>query len=114
MKLETAEEVRKFLVLCLKTRTITKLAKVMPGWLGDQLDPHAPHLAELKETAARLDREAERAHRAYAKALGAWIAADAEQPRPSARPCTCGYPDDEGVHHPTDGAPCYMAEGASR
>jgi hypothetical protein len=29
-----------------------------------------------------------------------------EPPRAAVCPCMCGYPDDEDVHHPTDGSDC--------
>lgn len=71
--LDTEAEVRHFIGLCLKTRTISKLAAVMPDWLRGPIEAHAPGLTELRETAERLEREALRARRAHAVALGAWI-----------------------------------------
>lgn len=79
LQLNTEAEVRDFLKLCLDPgplrpkRTVAKLARVMPGWLRERLDTHAPDLAELHATAGRLQGEADRADRDYAKALGAWI-----------------------------------------
>lgn len=80
MKLDTEAEVRDFLRLCLNSpkrpRTIAKLAEIMPTWLSDQLDVHAPHLPVLRAEVARLEAETARARRTYEKALGAWIAAE--------------------------------------
>lgn len=79
LKLDTETEVRAFLKLCLNPgigrvkRTPAKLAKVMPEWLREPLAVHAPDLAALHAEAVRLRGEAERAEKAYAKALGAWI-----------------------------------------
>ncbi|WP_329131613.1 hypothetical protein OG552_10675 [Streptomyces sp. NBC_01476] len=87
VRLDTEPEVRAFLKLCLDPgpgfpkRTVAKLAKVMPDWLRGPLAIHAPDLAELRAEAVRLRAEAERADRAYVKALGAWIAkSDQEDP----------------------------------
>ncbi|MET7547816.1 hypothetical protein OG894_35560 [Streptomyces sp. NBC_01724] len=46
----------------------------MPDWLAERLTAHAPHVASLREAAARAEAEAARARKAYADALGAWIA----------------------------------------
>lgn len=73
--LKTEAEIREFVALCLETRTVPKLAEVMPPWLRDPIEAHAPGLTELREAADRLEREAFRARRAHAIALGAWIAA---------------------------------------
>ncbi|MEU8834854.1 hypothetical protein [Streptomyces sp900116325] len=78
--LGTVGEVRDFLRLCLNPgprrtgRTVAQLAKVMPDWLAERLTVHAPHVSELREAAARADADAARARKAYADALGAWIA----------------------------------------
>jgi hypothetical protein len=73
--LGTEAEIRTFVALCLKTRTVAKFAKVMPDWLRGPIEAQAPGLTELRETAERLEREAWRARRAHTVALGAWIAA---------------------------------------
>ncbi|WP_433916909.1 hypothetical protein [Streptomyces sp. NBC_01744] len=77
--LDTVGEVRDFLRLCLHPgprragRTVAQLAKVMPDWLAERLTAHAPHLADLREAAARAEAEAAQACKAYTDALGAWI-----------------------------------------
>ncbi len=71
--LNTEAEIRHFIELCLKTRTIPKLAAVMPDWLRGPIEAQAPGLTELRETAERLEREAFRARRAHSIALGEWI-----------------------------------------
>ncbi|WP_371799105.1 hypothetical protein OG963_14890 [Streptomyces sp. NBC_01707] len=78
--LDTVGEVREFLRLCLNPspkragRTVAQLANVLPDWLAERLTVHAPHVTELREAAVRADAEAARARKAYADALGAWIA----------------------------------------
>lgn len=75
--LNTPEEIRDFLRLCLKPhprgRTPEKLAQIMPDWTRGPLHEHAPHLAALHAEAERFDAAAARAHRAYARALKEWI-----------------------------------------
>ncbi|MFJ7269381.1 hypothetical protein ACIQV3_22515 [Streptomyces sp. NPDC099050] len=71
--LDTEVEVRAFVEMCLRTRTVGKLAKVMPDWLRGPVESHAPDLAELRLTAERAEAEAANARRAYTKSLGAWI-----------------------------------------
>lgn len=77
--LTTETEVRAFVVMCLKTRTVAKLAKVMPDWLRGPVERHAPDLTQLREAAERAEAEAAKARRDYTKALTAWISA-APQP----------------------------------
>ncbi|MFD5678538.1 hypothetical protein [Streptomyces sp. NPDC127040] len=72
--LDTEDEIREFVALCLKSRTVAKLAEVMPDWLRGPVESRAPELTELRESAERLEQEAALARRAYAKALHAWIA----------------------------------------
>lgn len=79
--LKTEAEIREFVALCLKTRTVAKLAAVMPPWLRDPIEAHAPGLTELREAADRLEREAFRARRAHTIALGAWIATEPQTDR---------------------------------
>lgn len=80
--LETPDDVRDFLRLCLNPRagfpgrTVEELAKVMPAWLADKLVDHAPRVAALREVA-------DRAHTAYLSALGDWITT-ATAPAPTA------------------------------
>ncbi|MEU0275950.1 hypothetical protein [Streptomyces sp. NPDC006307] len=76
--LTTREDVRSFLALCLNPgygvqRTVAKLADVMPPWLRERLDHHAPHLAQLHAEADRLQAQADQARTAYTDALAAWI-----------------------------------------
>ncbi|MFG2748056.1 hypothetical protein [Streptomyces xanthophaeus] len=73
--LNTEAEIREFVALCLRSRTVPKLAAVMPDWLRDPIEAQAPGLTELRETAEHLEREASRARRAHTTALGAWIKA---------------------------------------
>ncbi|MGR3875754.1 hypothetical protein ACUXZZ_45295 (plasmid) [Streptomyces graminifolii] len=85
--LNTPNEVRAFLRLCLKPparspRTPSELSRIMPEWLSGPLHEHAPHLAELRAEVARLDRAAADAHGALATALARWI--DGIEPEPSA------------------------------
>ncbi|MCX5407476.1 hypothetical protein OHA37_26885 [Streptomyces sp. NBC_00335] len=77
--LNTETEVRAFVALCLKTRTVSKLAKVMPDWLRGPVESHAPDLVELRETAEHAEAQATKARRDYTKALGAWISSEAGQ-----------------------------------
>ncbi|MEU2426950.1 hypothetical protein ABZ619_39060 [Streptomyces sp. NPDC007851] len=77
-ELNTPEEIRDFLRLCLNPpgrapRTPANLAQVMPDWLYGPLHEHAPHLAALRAETERLDEAAARAHRAHAAALARWI-----------------------------------------
>ncbi|GHA94164.1 hypothetical protein [Streptomyces chryseus] len=76
--LNTPEDTRSFLALCLDPgygvkRTVNKLADVMPPWLRERVDQHAPHLAQLHAEADRLQAAADEARAAYAAALGDWI-----------------------------------------
>ncbi|MFH8577185.1 hypothetical protein [Streptomyces zaomyceticus] len=79
LRLETAAQARAFLDLCLDpgpgrhTRTLDDLVRIMPPWLQDQIDDHAPHVAELRAEADRLQAALTDAQGAYATALGAWI-----------------------------------------
>lgn len=72
--LETLDDVRDFLRICLTPRgpfpgrTVEELATVMPAWLADRLADHAPDVAELRAAA-------DRAREAYVTALGDWITA---------------------------------------
>ncbi|MEW2302027.1 hypothetical protein AB0958_18975 [Streptomyces sp. NPDC006655] len=77
-ELNTPEEIRDFLRLCLNppgrgARTPAQLAQIMPDWVRGPLHEHAPHLAALRAEAERLDEAAARAHRAHAAALAKWI-----------------------------------------
>ncbi|MFE3378790.1 hypothetical protein [Streptomyces anulatus] len=90
LDLSTPDRTRQFLALCLdpglgrKTRTLTELADVIPPWLADKVDVHAPHLAQLRTEADRLRADAAAAQAAYTTALGAWIDAAAGDPAPEA------------------------------
>lgn len=79
MDLSSAKAVREFLAQCLAPsygveRTPATLAKIMPGPLGDAVDRYAPHLARLREAADEAEQRARAARKAYADALGAWVA----------------------------------------
>lgn len=82
MKLETVEEVRKFIRLCLNPgpgregRSVTELVGIMPGWLTSNLAEHAPELAELRAAVDRAEEAAATARDAYADGLWAWIQQD--------------------------------------
>ncbi|MFF0395116.1 hypothetical protein ACFYSJ_04900 [Streptomyces sp. NPDC005248] len=80
MQLQTPDEVRDFLRLCLdpglgrKNRSVTQLALIMPDWLAAPLTEHAPHLAELRNAVDRAEAAATEARAAYTEGLRAWIA----------------------------------------
>lgn len=80
MQLQTPDEVRDFLRLCLdpglgrKKRSVTQLALIMPDWLATPLTEHAPHLAELRDAVDRAEAAATEARAAYTEGLWAWIA----------------------------------------
>ena len=85
MQLNTPEEARAFLRLCLDPgygikRTVPKLAKVLPPFLRDQVEEFAPHLAELRAAAEEAARAAGAASAAYVEGLRAWIEQETEQP----------------------------------
>ncbi|MFB8402136.1 hypothetical protein [Streptomyces sp. NPDC055912] len=89
LRLETPAQARAFLDLCLApgpgrdTRTLDDLVRIMPPWLQDQVDGHAPHLVGLRAEADRLQAALADAQTAYATALGAWINdTDEETPAP--------------------------------
>ncbi|WP_327415458.1 hypothetical protein [Streptomyces sp. NBC_01233] len=85
LELHTAAQARAFLGLCLDpgpgrhTRTLDDLVRIMPPWLQDQVDGHAPHLAELRAEADRLQAALTEAQTVYATALGAWINDSSEE-----------------------------------
>lgn len=80
--LNTAEEVRAFLALCLDPgpgrdkRTAARVLEIMPDWLAGPLNQHAPHLAGLSAAVHQAEEAAAAAHAAHAEALGAWIEQD--------------------------------------
>lgn len=87
MQLNTPEETRAFLRLCLNpgygvSRTPAKLAKVMPPVLRDRVETFAPHLAEIRRAAESADHWATVARARHADALRDWIDQDAERPAP--------------------------------
>ncbi|MFC7791316.1 hypothetical protein [Streptomyces cinereoruber] len=76
--LETEEQVRAFLRLCLApghgiTRTVAKVAEILPPLLRDRVEAFAPHLTYLRGVADMAQARADKARAAHAEALGAWI-----------------------------------------
>ncbi|WP_329157675.1 hypothetical protein OHB49_03010 [Streptomyces sp. NBC_01717] len=80
MQLQTPDEVRDFLRLCLdpglggKKRSVTQLALIMSDGLAASLTEHAPHLAELRDAVDRAEAAATEARANYTEGLRAWIA----------------------------------------
>lgn len=81
-QLNTAEEVRSFLALCLDPgpgrdkRTAARVAEIMPDWLAGPLNQHAPHLAVLSAAVHQAEAAAAAARAVHAEALAAWIAGE--------------------------------------
>ncbi|MGA5496679.1 hypothetical protein ACPCSP_20190 [Streptomyces cinereoruber] len=76
--LDTPEETREFLRLCLDPghgiqRTPDKLAEIMPPQMRDQVEAFAPHLTYLRGIADMAQAGADEARAAYAGALADWI-----------------------------------------
>lgn len=120
--LQTPDDVRAFLRLCLAPRadfpgrTVTELARIMPADLVEKVAVHAPRIGALREVA-------DLAHAAYLTALGDWITAEttaapaAEQPTaPQAAPSKCtqnlvGQRAAPGDHHrPDPTGPCAFCQ----
>jgi hypothetical protein len=79
MDLTTPQGLRDFLTLCLdgrRKRTPAKLASVMPTYMVDALQEHAPDVTAARDAAHQAQLAADRAQRAYVKKLEAWIRTD--------------------------------------
>ncbi|MGC4947781.1 hypothetical protein ACLQ2N_16490 [Streptomyces sp. DT224] len=80
MQLQTPDEVRGFLRLCLDPgpgrpkRTAAELARIMPDALGDAVSKHAPELAVLRAELKTAETAATEARERYSEGLRAWIA----------------------------------------
>jgi hypothetical protein len=94
--LDTPEQVRDFLRLCLNPgagypkRTVARLAAIMPDWLAAPLTEHAPHLGTLRARVEGAEAYAEEERARYVEALRSWIAREtipapepADAPAPS-------------------------------
>jgi hypothetical protein len=76
MDLSTPQGLRAFLILCLdgpRKRTPAKLASVMPTYMVDALQEHAPEVVAARDAAHEAQLAADRAQRAYVKKLEVWI-----------------------------------------
>ncbi|MFI0827210.1 hypothetical protein ACH4Q7_22455 [Streptomyces roseolus] len=72
-ELDTPAEVREFLRLCLRTRTINELATVMPDWLAQAISNNDPRLASLRRSIAEAEAALADARARYVTVLDAWI-----------------------------------------